>query len=288
MSIISHNSFNSYAEAKQEILNRINDTSLLDELDQYKLGQFLILNRGLNAYWTKIITSKDISIAETDFEKNLILNMPTFMATQERFIIFKETVANLRYSSNIISAPAGLLPEFTHDLIIDKNFKIDAYDLDSSCSVLSGFDKLDNVKYHESNIFELDISSKYDYCISNGLNIYIKDNEQIISLYKVLNKSLKDGAKLVTSFLNHPELFSFENINLDNLKLEKKIFTDILNIGWKKYHAEREFILILEKAGFAIDDIVYDSQKIFPTVIATKIMIFVMMIILYLTNLLII
>jgi hypothetical protein len=72
MSIISHNSFNSYAEAKQEILNRINDTSLLEELDQCRLGQFLILNRGLNAYWTKMITSKDVSIAETDFEKNLI------------------------------------------------------------------------------------------------------------------------------------------------------------------------------------------------------------------------
>ena len=79
MNIISHNSFNNYDKARQEILNKIsNDTLLINELDKCKLEQFIIINRGLNA-WTKIITSRYISVANTNFEKKLILNMPTFM-----------------------------------------------------------------------------------------------------------------------------------------------------------------------------------------------------------------
>ena len=58
--IVSHGVFSNYAEAYNEIKFRIKkDESLLKLLDllgSCPLGRFLIQNRGLNAYWTKIIT----------------------------------------------------------------------------------------------------------------------------------------------------------------------------------------------------------------------------------------
>ena len=54
------------------------------------------------------------------------------------------------------------------------------------------------------------------------------------------------------------------------MKFAKSIFLDLLDIGWKKTHKKGEFIKIIEDCGFNIETITYDTNKMFPTVIATK------------------
>ncbi|MED7819216.1 MULTISPECIES: hypothetical protein [unclassified Francisella] len=269
--IISHGVFINYDEAYNEIKLRIaNDESLLELLNQLEscpLGRFLIQNRGLNAYWTKVIT-QDKGGYTNDFETKLITIPPIFNATQERYQIFKQQVLSLSNGSKILSVPAGLLPEFSEKLILSKKFKIDAYDLDSNCADQSGLAKLEDVNYIVKDVFKMNVKNHYDAVISNGLNIYLKTNDEVQKFFQILNNSLKQDGILISSFIASLEEVNIKN--LDNAKFGKQVFADILNVTWTKTHAEDEFSQILSNCGFDIKEIIYDSQKMFPTIVAIK------------------
>ncbi|MED7788950.1 hypothetical protein [Francisella sp. 19X1-34] len=269
--IISHGVFANYDDAYNEIKFRIkNDENLLELLDQLTtcpLGRFLIQNRGLDAYWTKVITQNKGNYTN-DFESKLITIPPVFNATQERYQIFKQEVLSLLDDSNILAVPAGLLPEFSEELILSKNFKIDAYDLDSGCASESGLAGLENVNYIIKDVFKLDIENYYDAVVSNGLNIYLKTNDEVQKFFQILSSSLKQGGVLISSFLI--PLDKVDTKNLDKAKFGKQIFVDILNVGWTMTHTEDEFCHIISGCGFEVKEIMYDSQKMFPTVVAIK------------------
>lgn len=269
--IISHGVFANYDDAYNEIKLRIaNDENLLGLLSQLEscpLGRFLIQNRGLDAYWTKVITQNKGGY-DSDFEKKLITIPPIFIATQQRYQIFKQQIIDLPNNSKILSVPAGLLPEFSRELILSKNFNVDAYDLDSSCAAQSGLAELKNVNYIVKDVFKMDIEGHYDAVVSNGLNIYLKTNNEVQKFFQILNNSLKQGGIIVSSFIASLEDVSIKK--LENAKFGKQIFADILNVTWTKTHAEDEFRQILSSCGFEIKEIIYDSQKMFPTVVAIK------------------
>ncbi|API85991.1 class I SAM-dependent methyltransferase [Francisella uliginis] len=269
--IISHGVFTDYNDAYDEIKFRIaNDENLLGLLNQLEscpLGRFLIQNRGLDAYWTKVITQNKGGY-DSDFEKKLITIPPIFIATQERYQIFKQQIIDLPNNSKILSVPAGLLPEFSRELILSKNFNIDAYDLDSSCAAQSGLAELEGVNYIVKDVFKMDVKNHYDAVVSNGLNIYLKTNNEVQKFFQILNNSLKQGGIIVSSFIASLEDVSIKK--LENAKFGKQIFADILNVTWTKTHAEDEFRQILFSCGFEIKEIIYDSQKMFPTVVAIK------------------
>lgn len=269
--IISHGVFTNYDEAYNEIKLRIakDDAllTLLDKLDSCPLGRFLIQNRGVDAYWTKVITQNKGGYSN-DFEVELVNRPPLCNATQERYQIFKQQILNLSANSKILSVPAGLLPEFSEELILSKKFKIDAYDLDSSCSEQSGLAELENVNYIVKNVFKMDVKNHYDAVISNGLNIYLKTNDEVQKFFQILSNSLKQDGILISSFIASLEGVNIKN--LDNAKFGKQVFADILNVTWTKTHAEDEFSQILSNCGFDIKEIIYDSQKMFPTIVAIK------------------
>lgn len=271
--IVSHGIFSSYDEAVAEIKSRIADdkhlNKLLIELEGCPFGRFLIQNRGLDAYWTKRVTENKGNYFN-DFEHRLVTEPLAFVATQFRSLVFKNNVADLKDNSYIMSVPAGLLPEFTKDLVLAKNFKIDAYDLDSRCIDQTELSKLANVEYIIADIFKVDIKNQYDAVVSNGLNIYLESDEKVSEFYNIIAKSLKPGGILITSFLKDSSEQDFSVVDKDQLAFTKDVFADILNIGWKKTHKEAEFYQILLKAGLVVKEIIYDNQKAFPTVIALK------------------
>lgn len=170
--------------------------------------------------------------------------------------------------SKILSVPAGLLPEFSQELILSKNFDIDAYDLDSNCEIQSGLSELENVNYIVKDVFKMGVENHYDAVISNGLNIYLKTNDEVQKFFQILSNSLKRKGILISSFIA-----SLEGSNIrstEDAKFGKQIFADILNVTWTKTHMEVEFREILSSCGFDIKEIIYDSQKMFPTVVAIK------------------
>ena len=96
-------------------------------------------------------------------------------------------------------------------------------------------------------------------------------------MYKIFYSSLNVGGTLITSFLTPPpsltsegEVWEMSKINQDNLNKQKLIFGDILNISWFNYRSENEFLDILKNIGFINIRVIWDQQKMFPTVIAIK------------------
>ncbi|WP_150467149.1 class I SAM-dependent methyltransferase [Francisella sp. SYW-9] len=269
--IVSHGAFVSYDDAYNEIKLRIaNDDvllGLLSQLDNCPLGRFLIQNRGLNAYWTKVITQNKGGYS-SDFENKLITTFSGFNATQERYLNFKQKISNLLSGSKILAVPAGLLPEFSEELILSKKFNIDAYDLDSSCAGQSGLAELEEVNYIVEDVFKMDVKNHYDAVVSNGLNIYLKTKGEVQKFFQILSDSLKQGGVLISSFLIPLDKVDIKD--LDKAKFGRQIFVDILNVGWTMTHTEDEFCQILYSCGFDIKEIIYDSQKMFPTIVAIK------------------
>lgn len=292
MSNLSHESFSTLKESDAEILRRIDgDQTLLMEYKKLKetsLGQFLIKNRGLNGLWTdRVVNYNLISKHErnkySNYDKYLLGLMPCFIATQERFGFFKRELERLatKYKLKALSAPSGLLPEF-YNIESSRIITLDALDIDEiNHEYISDKYKsnplLNKINFINSNIFSFNRENYYDVIVSNGLNIYIEDVFIIEKMYKIFYSSLNVGGTLITSFLTPPpsltsegEVWEMSKINQDNLNKQKLIFGDILNISWFNYRSENEFLDILKNIGFINIRVIWDQQKMFPTVIAIK------------------
>lgn len=63
----------------------------IDELQEFELGRFLLMHRGLNGFWTDyILQHPDHPMKALSGMEDFILNRcPVVLATQERFKIFK-------------------------------------------------------------------------------------------------------------------------------------------------------------------------------------------------------
>lgn len=59
-------------------------------------------------------------------------------------------------------------------------------------------------------------------------------------------------------------------VNLDDLLLQKIIFSGILEVKWQCFRTLEQTDLQLREAGFSEINFIYDEAKMFPTVIAKK------------------
>nr|WP_238400285.1 class I SAM-dependent methyltransferase [Legionella bononiensis] len=131
-----------------------------------------------------------------------------------------------------------------------------------------------NVSFLIKDAWNLGIESQFNLITSNGLNIYESDDEQVTLLYKQFYNALKNKGILITSFITPPPKFNsqstWKNINSDDALKQHALFNDIIQANWQTYRTEDQTREQLNKAGFDVLDIIYDSQGIFPTVIARK------------------
>ena len=63
---------------------------------------------------------------------------------------------------------------------------------------------------------------------------------------------------------------TWRNFNPGDLKKQKAIFSDILQVQWQAFRTEAQTRAQLEEAGFKIREVIYDTQGMFPTVIAER------------------
>ena len=123
--------------------------------------------------------------------------------------------------------------------------------------------------------WNLRITNEYDLITSNGLNIYEPDDGKVIDLYKEFYAALKVGGTLITSFLTPSPLMSAEstwkNFDMADIMKQKAILIDIVQVVWQQaYRTEAQTRQQLEAAGFTVQEVIYDSQGMFPTVLARK------------------
>lgn len=133
---------------------------------------------------------------------------------------------------------------------------------------------LDNISvtFKRKDAWDLKLQSQFDIITSNGLNIYEKDDNKVVDLYINFYKELKKDGVLITSFLTPPPFLSqdstWKNYNPTDVIKQKALFVDIIELNCNYFRTEEQTRHQLEKAGFKNIKSIYDSQGMFPTVIA--------------------
>jgi ubiquinone/menaquinone biosynthesis C-methylase UbiE len=255
---------------------------LLEQLVEFELGRFLLMNKGLNGYWTSYIIHLALKEELSNpLEKWFIYDCPGILATRERFKIFHKQLTHcLQEDSTIASIPCGLMDDLL--LLDDKHLTrinyvgidLDPHSLSLATANAHRVGKESCSCFLQKDAWDLNIHETYDVISSNGLNIYEPNPEKVTELYRGFFNALKKYGVLITSFLTPPPTLTDEstwiNVNPDSIIKQKAIFSDILQVGWQSYQSEAAVREQLLRIGFSGIDIEYDSQGMFPTVIATK------------------
>jgi uncharacterized protein involved in tolerance to divalent cations/SAM-dependent methyltransferase len=266
---------------------------ILEQLSQFEFGRFLILNQGLNGYWTHYmlihpwmkheIQNNQSAVNLTSLEQFLLEKAPSILATQQRFEIFlEENQSEVRNGAKLACIPCGTMGELLY-LNFDNIETIQLMGLDYDANTLNGAQSLATkqgllslVELQQGDAWQMTFDNEFDLISSNGLNIYEPDDERVTQLYQAFYDALKPGGKLVTSFLTPPpnvlESCEWDMSSIDQADLlrQKIIFVDILEAKWQCFRTSRWTKMQLESIGFENIKFIYDKAKLFPTVVAYK------------------
>jgi len=266
---------------------------ILEQLSRFEFGRFLILNRGINGYWTHYMlthpwTQRETSINHsmeqlTPTEQFLLKSAPSILATQQRFEIFlQENQKEVKNGAKLACIPCGMMGELLYlnfeniDTVQLIGLDYDPNTLNDAQSIATKQNLLPLVKLHQGDAWQMRFNNEFDLISSNGLNIYEPDDERVTQLYQGFYNALKPGGKLVSSFLTPPPTLSdscewdMSAINQADLLKQKIIFVDILEAKWQCFRTSAQTQLQLESVGFERIEFIYDKAKLFPTVIAYK------------------
>ena len=266
---------------------------ILEQLSQFEFGRFLILNRGINGYWTHYMLTHPWIRGETPInhslekltstEQFLLESTPSILATQQRFEIFlQENQKEVKNGAKLACIPCGMMGELLYlnfeniDKIQLTGLDYDPNTLNDARSLATKQNRLPMIRLHQGDAWQMTFNNEFDLISSNGLNIYEPDDERVTQLYQRFYNALKPGGKLVTSFLTPPPNLSdscewdMSAINQADLLKQKIIFVDILEAKWQCFRTSAQTQLQLESVGFERIEFIYDKAKLFPTVVAYK------------------
>ncbi len=266
---------------------------LLEQLNQFDFGRYLLQHQGINGYWTHYMlthpwfgrktgkNNRNESLTEVE---NFLLNCaPTMLATQQRFEIFlKENQKQIKNNATLACIPCGMMGELIYldykniDSIHLIGIDYDSTTLDDAEKLAEQQEILRFTKLIQKDAWHLEFQDKFDLISSNGLNVYETDDEKVTELYRQFYNALKPNGKLVTSFLTYPPTLTAQcewdmsKINQNYLLFQKIVFADVLEAKWQCYRSSEQTNSQLSSVGFRNIQFIYDDAKLFPTVIAYK------------------
>ncbi|MDF1684844.1 MAG: methyltransferase domain-containing protein [Legionellaceae bacterium] len=254
---------------------------LLAELSEFELGRFLLTQRGLNGYWTAyVILHGPHLIGLSSLESWILHRAPGIKGTHERFFIFQQQVMK-RLSNNmeLASIPCGLMDDLlTLDYSELNNITLTGIDLDPSSLELARKNaetkSIDFARFTQKDAWKLKLKDSFDLIVSNGLNIYEPDPQRLLELYTQFYSALKDEGILITSFVTPPPAMSsrspWKRVNEEDALTQRLIFGELIKVNWQSYQLEEDVVHQLEQIGFSVQEVLYDSQGVFPTIVAKK------------------
>ncbi|MEM9660007.1 MAG: class I SAM-dependent methyltransferase, partial [Planctomycetota bacterium] len=260
--------------------------ALLEEASHSELGRFLLCNQGLDGAWTHQIAyrrprERQVAAELPAFDKFLMDEAPTILATQERFDIFQRIVqASLRPAMTLASMPCGLMADLlTLDFTGLKDVHLVGIDLDQeSIDQATRFSKripaAASASFEVSDAWRVPGAARFDVLTSNGLNIYERDPQRERTLYERFFTLLKPGGLLVTSFLTPPPTgdpqmpWDLSFVDAQALLKQRVLFTEILGVRWQHFSTAADMKAKLHAVGFGRAEIHYDRARLFPTVSA--------------------
>lgn len=253
---------------------------MLEQLLAHPFTLSIFTGKGLDGEATRLI------IGGMPGETNSIVRWicdkaPAVLATRERFGIFRTKLqALLHNDAELASVPCGVMDVLLGlDLQSVRNVRFTGIDLDARSlelarknAITKGLDGISS--FHKSDAWQLSaFAGRFDVITSNGLNIYEADDARVTALYQEFFKVLKPGGTLVTSFLTPPLALggtTWKNVNMLDAAKQRILFGTIIGVNWQNFRTEQTTRAQLEAAGFVNVEITYDTQGMFPTVIAKK------------------
>ena len=281
MDIISHghNPPTASNEANPEVLR------LRREFSDFQLGRFLLDNLGLNGHWTSYVLMHPDGGRRTglssdgrpfsELESWLLNRCPIFLATQERFRIFRDlTQSLLRSGMSLASLPAGLMDDLlTLDYSKTTGVELTAIDLDPDTllEAETNYRRLDppvKACFERRDAWQLSSSERWDLLTSNGLNIYVQDDDRCTDFYRNVAAALKPDGFFVVSFITPPD--QWRPTEAGDLDRQRFLFKEVVPVKWSCVRDEAKTCQQLETAGFEVCSVRYDSQRMFPAVVARR------------------
>lgn len=262
---------------------------LIEEMLRSDLGRFILKHRGANGYWTDILVntpSDAVSTIKSEgnvFEEFLLSSSPVVLAHRERFKLFQEAIQSaLQPMFSLASVPCGVMRDLlTLDFSNSQSCKLTGIDIDSESLELASqlaqsLGSKNELCFYQKDAWRLEFRDEFDIITSSGLNVYEPSRIKTVNLYKSFLQALRPGGLLVTSVLTFPPFsdspsdWETSAIPEESLRLERLIHHDILGVKWKNYRSINDLKTDFLSAGFARVEVVMDSRKIFPTILAYK------------------
>lgn len=299
LSEVSLNNMKSNSQVVNEI-DRINSISepnlahqdlikIYNQLKEFPLGQFLLSEKMLDGNFTNyVVNYKRGTFVASPLEYWILNSAPIVQATQQRAKIFKllineyiKTKSVELFDMNnmksdlvqtlqldVASIPSGYMSEYNH-LKKYPGLTFHAVDKDSkSINYVKENFPTEHTKTYCQDAWLLPFKGELDLINSNGLNIYIEDEEKIIALYQQFYESLKSGGALIISFITLPS--EWKNYNPADLKKQTAIFKDVIQAEWQYFRSTEQTVNYLKKTGFVIKKTLIDKYNMFPTILALK------------------
>lgn len=274
-------------QADRLVLPLSETLEILEQLQQFELGRFLLHNRGLNGYWTSYIFRNEPEGQITPLE-HWLLNNSLLCQARERFHRFKEEIAGCVTEGAVLaSLPCGVMDDvLQQDYRGLKKFKLVGIDIDEESiryakenAAANGL--AEHTSFLTRDAWHLGVEEEYDLVVSNGLNMYESDPERLTALYRSFHQALRPGGRLLLSFLTPPppppwvapeQAASWEKYDIPeaDLKRELSIMGDIVQANYLNFSSEDEVRGQLEAANFTVHAIRYSPRGVLPIVTAVK------------------
>ena len=247
-------------------------------LQAFELGRFLLDHHGLNGLWTaRIINHQSHGYSYRNALEHWLLNeCPVVQATRERFQCFREqTQLLLRSGLHLASLPCGLMDDL---LSLDyqglSDIRLTGLDLDPEALQHARHNAVEHsigwpLSLECEDALCLDRQAVWDVLCSNGLNIYIQDDALCQVFYQKLSDGLVAGGHLLISFMTPPTEWHVHDVAA--LVYQQYLFSEVLTIRWQCFRTEQQTRHQLSQAGLDVLAVHYDSQRMFPTVLARKV-----------------
>ncbi|MBS0605260.1 MAG: class I SAM-dependent methyltransferase [Verrucomicrobia bacterium] len=260
---------------------------IIAELSSFDLGRFLLQERLIDGYWTDYVirfADKRLDLGHlSSLERFMLTQAPWALATQQRFTLFQRAMQPLVKEGVCMgSVPCGMMRDLiTLNFSGISEFSLVGVDIDpKSLELALGLGEEMGVASHLSLIqgdaWEMRMYDTFDVLTSNGLTLYEPSDEKVVALLSVFFRALKPGGTLVTSSVTFPPGFptpsewQMDKLSSASLLLQRIILVDIVGGKWQSFRSTDQMKALLEKAGFARCEVLYDEAHLFPTFVATK------------------
>ena len=256
---------------------------LIHRLKEFELGRAMLTTGVLTSSWVDYISHNETSPTGNPLETWFLSRSPKIRAARERYYITRDALQSYLRSDIVFCVmPCGVISKVAElDYSNIKNIKIIGYDNDIQGLVKAEMQmqplvdqRKVNLLLLKKNIWLLDDCNQHDLIISNRLSVLEEDQQKVLGLFEKYYAALKKNGIFISSFFTPSPLHNlhtspWKNVDVNDVLIEHSIFVDIMDFR-PAARLESVMITLLQKAGFEIVDILYDTHCIYPTIIAHK------------------